>query len=71
MNSGVREADQPSPQQKRLEQSQAHSKSQVALSFFACQLVRIPTHLPHGPPEHLSSKGSKARNPEQPSHNID
>jgi len=41
MRYGVCEADQPSPQQMRLEKSQVHNKSQVALTFFVCQLVRI------------------------------
>ena len=68
MNYGVREADQPSPQRMRLQQSQAHSKSQVALTFFACELVRIPTRLGHTAPP--STCAARAKFPEQPSHNI-
>jgi len=69
MNYGVREADHPSPQQRLLEQSQAHGKSRVALTLFACKLVRIPTRLSRTAP--LSICAARARIPEHPSHNID
>jgi hypothetical protein len=50
------------------EQNQAHSKSQVALTFCLCELVRIPALLSRTDPP--STCAARARIPEQPSHNI-
>ena len=50
------------------EQNQAHSKSQVALTFIICQLVGVPARLSLTAP--LSTCAARARIPDQPSHNI-
>jgi hypothetical protein len=50
------------------EQSQAHSKSQVALTFWLCELVRVPARLSRMAPP--STCAARARIPEQPSHKI-
>jgi len=50
------------------EHSQAHSKSQIALTVFICELVRAPALLSRTAPP--SPCAARARIPEQPSHNI-
>ena len=50
------------------EHSQAHSKSQVALTFFICELVGGPPFLGHTATP--STCAARARIPDQPSHNI-